>query len=122
MFQAGPSTITKTARACDRRQSAGYPYIAPPASATPYRCAWLSATERQRIEDFTQKFNGVIASATAAANVEFVTLGHLFAGHELCTSDSYLNDITAAGGQERGHPTAYGQRLIGETVARYLYP
>jgi hypothetical protein len=66
------------------------------------------------IGDFLQsKLNGVISDAASRySDVELVDISNLFAGHELCTTDTWLLDAA----WDAAHPDAEGQVRIGAAV------
>jgi hypothetical protein len=71
-------------------------------------------TDARQIGDYVQgQLNGVIASVSAQYSfVKLVDISNLFAGHEMCTTNSWVFDNT----WRAVHPTATGQTQIGMAV------
>lgn len=96
----------------------GYPQIAPAPDQTPFRCGWLSKREQRVAEELEQGLNGTIFLATEThSRVEYVSVTDILDGHELCTSDSWVVDLSIRGSTEKGHPDADGQGAYAQAVA-----
>jgi lysophospholipase L1-like esterase len=98
----------------------GYPRLFPADHGVTRGCGWLESHERSVMNDLTQRLNGKLRLAAQRAGVEFVATWNALSGHELCTSSSWMYPIGLTGGDNRGHPTASGQRAMADIVRRYL--
>ena len=61
-----------------------------------------------------------IKDAADEADVDFISIRNALDGHELCTTDSYVNKIGLGGGGNRADPNAQGQRLMANAVKKGL--
>ena len=52
--------------------------------------------------------------------ISYASTLHALAGHELCTRDTWVYPLGLSGGNNRGHPTASGQRAIARAVVPAL--
>jgi lysophospholipase L1-like esterase len=103
----------------------GYPFLFPIATLTNetyanLHCPWLRGDAHDVLAQFENgqlNLDAVMREAAAEVGVRFVTLDDVFAGHELCTGDAYINPI---GPGQPGHPDAVGQHVIAGDVARQL--
>lgn len=99
----------------------GYPRLTPKPGVTPYRCGWLGADEQTAGVKLAQKLNDAIeAAADTRSRIEFLDVTDVLDGHELCTIDSWMIDISTFGGTERGHPNASGQFALAGVIASDL--
>jgi lysophospholipase L1-like esterase len=99
----------------------GYPRLTPEPGVQPFRCGWLGADEQVAGVELARKLNGAIAEAAAVnPRVEFIDITDSLDGHELCTGDSWMVDVSTFGGTERGHPNARGQAAMAQSVATQL--
>jgi hypothetical protein len=111
----------------------GYPFLLPTPSfghdlSADLHCPWLNGDAAQILSRFQEGqlvLDSVMAQAAAKVpGVTFIPLDdNPLGGHELCTGDSYFNDINPIGGlitHGSGHPTYTGQSLIAQYVAAQL--
>ena len=108
----------------------GYPFLFPTASlshenAANARCPWLAGDAYQALPQFENAqldLDQVMREAASEAGIRFVALDDVFAGHELCTGDAYINSITQPWflGAQPGHPNEAGQQAIAQAVAGQL--
>ena len=104
----------------------GYPFIFPTPDfrndlSADLHCAWLDGDAAQVLSRFQEgqlELDSVMATAASRAGVQFIPLDDVLAGHELCTGDSYINDLGPAAGH--GHPNLTGQFLMAQDVASQL--
>jgi hypothetical protein len=89
----------------------GYPELVPEAGVTPAAgCGWLGVEEQKAGPTIAAMLNGTIYWAAQASDaVEYLDSTHVLDGHELCTTDSWMNSIGPGTHSERGHPTYPGQ-------------
>jgi lysophospholipase L1-like esterase len=85
----------------------------------------FSPDEEAALNRLTDNLDNTIAAAAAADKVHYVNVTGALAGHDLCTSDSWVTDVGArkqffGSSQEQGHPTAPGQKAIAKIVASYV--
>jgi len=83
---------------------------------------WMRANSPQILAAFAyaqSDLNDVLASAALAAHIRFVRLGDLFADHELCTGDAWINALRPFY-SGAGHPNIAGQQAIAGYVASQL--
>jgi lysophospholipase L1-like esterase len=82
-------------------------------------CSWLASDEERVPNDAVQSVNDAIHAATRqSGQVEFLDVTHVFKGHELCSDDPWVNDVTA--GLNALHPTAAGYVALGHAIATAL--
>lgn len=105
----------------------GYPNLLPTATeanavqAQKSCPGWMGSTALDILSVFQHGqavLNQVQSEAAQAAGVRFVPLGDVFAGHELCTPDSWLMPLAPT--RQAGHPTYCGQAAIADAVAAGL--
>jgi hypothetical protein len=78
---------------------------------------WLSDGDQEAAAGIVDALNGAIEEAANSADITYVDVTDVMAGHELCTSSSWLKSIPSPG---QAHPTADGQRAIEAAVAEAL--
>ena len=108
----------------------GYPSLFPPTQAKTVSCGWLQPEERRQLNALARKFDTVTKNAVGVARrkfgrsrgfrISYASTLHALAGHELCTRDSWVYPLGLSGGNNRGHPTASGQRAIARAVVSAL--
>ena len=93
-----------------------------PASGPLVNCGWLDDTSRANIVAAGQALADQIAASAKAAGVEYVDLFNAITGHELCTSNSYMNPVVLTGGitAYSAHPTGQAQEAMAMLVQQYL--
>jgi lysophospholipase L1-like esterase len=92
----------------------GYPRLTSTAEGA--ACPWLDAKEQPEPGRITDTLNLALhRAADRFGHVEFVDVGSLFAGHELCTELPYV--LGAEAGVGALHPTERGYVEIGRAVA-----
>src|SRR3954454_4476167 len=92
----------------------GYPQLLPSGSAV--NCSWLAANEKTQLNALTVEFDTTMANAAASAGVRYVSVLSVLAGHEMCTSNSWVYPIGFTGGDLRGHPTGPGQQALADYI------
>jgi len=100
----------------------GYPRIMPPAGTTPVNCGWLSFPEQQAVDRMEADVEQTIKDAIneyGDPHIQFASVIHAFDGHELCTSDSWMNPLNIKA-QPEGHPTYTGYTAYMKAVAADL--
>jgi hypothetical protein len=105
----------------------GYPFLFPIPSFSndlvgDLECIWLDGDAGQIFARFQQGqllLDSVMAQAASQAGVLFIPLDDVFAGHELCTSDPYINHLLSLS-SNAGHPNVTGQSVIANYVAAQL--
>jgi lysophospholipase L1-like esterase len=108
----------------------GYPNIFPTTQGKRVNCGWLQPEERRQLNALAKKLDTVTKNAVSVAQrkfgrgpgfrISYASTLHAFAGHELCTRDSWVYPLGQSGGNNRGHPTASGQRAIARAVLPVL--
>ncbi len=95
----------------------GYPRIFPLAAPRDIGCNWLSSTNRQLANALVAAIDQQLAIAASTAGVTYISTLNALSGHELCTSDSWLNPIGLAGNTAYdAHPNAAGQQALASAV------
>jgi lysophospholipase L1-like esterase len=92
----------------------GYPRLFPTHQSDVTGCPWLTNAERRALIQAGKLLNGVIAVEAFLAGATYVDVSRTLEGHELCTTDSWLVPLPAAGA---AHPTVEGQQAIAAAVA-----
>ena len=96
----------------------GYPRLLPAEQSAVTRCgSLLTDDERRALNEAADLLNGVIAEEARLAGAVYVDVSGTLAGHELCTSDSWLVPLTEPGG---AHPNLEGQTAIADRVAEVV--
>jgi hypothetical protein len=108
----------------------GYPNIFPTTQGKTVNCGWLQPEERRQLNALAKKLDTVTKNAVRVARrrfgrgpgfrISYASTLHAFAGHELCTRDSWVYPLGPSGGNNRGHPIASGQRAIARAVVPAL--
>jgi lysophospholipase L1-like esterase len=108
----------------------GYPNIFPTRQAKTVNCGWLQPGERRALNVLAKKLDSVTKSAVRTARrqfgrsrgfrISYASTLDAFAGHELCTRNSWVYPLGLSGGNNRGHPTASGQLAIAKAVVPAL--
>jgi lysophospholipase L1-like esterase len=106
----------------------GYPNIFPTTQAK--TCPWLQPDERRQLNLLAKKLDTVTRNAVSVARrkfgrsrgfrISYASTLNAFAGHELCTRESWVYPLGPSGGNNRGHPTAGGQRAMAKAVVPAL--
>ncbi len=98
----------------------GYPRLTPAPGEDVEGCGWLDDEDQSRAAAILAALDDAIRSAadTSEGAVEYVDVSDAFAGHELCTSESWLNPVGVGAGY--AHPNAAGQQALEEAVAAAL--
>ncbi|NYE00348.1 lysophospholipase L1-like esterase [Kineosphaera limosa] len=93
----------------------------------PKHCVWLDPVSRQLLVNLASDLeNGLSRSVRDAQarglNIEYVSTLDSFAGHELCTADSYVKSITPASANNSyaAHPILKGQEAMANRVAESI--
>ena len=90
---------------------------------------WLitSSNELTRFRELTSNINAaIIAAAAVSTNVSVLPVENLFSGHELCTSDPWVNAVkgyintTGTYDDESLHPTTAGYAAWASAVKNYF--
>ena len=92
------------------------------ADGTNVGCPWLDKESQSRIVGAGRELAAAIKARALAAGVEFVDLLNAYTGHELCTSDAYVAEVslTNAMNASAAHPNAKGQAAMAALVAAFL--
>jgi lysophospholipase L1-like esterase len=108
----------------------GYPNIFPTTQAKTVNCGWLQPEERRQLNVLAKKLDNVTKNAVRVARqkfsrsprfrISYASTLNALAGHELCTRGSWVYPLGLSGGNNRGHPTASGQRAIAKAVVPAL--
>lgn len=101
----------------------GYPKIFPRTQAEAVNCGWLEPEERAGLNTLGDDLNEFERRAAASANVRFVSVLDVLAGHELCTRDSWMYKIVPKCvklDSRCGHPLKSGQNAIANKVRKAL--
>lgn len=100
-----------------RIYAVGYPSLfgTAPAPGCP-----LSQQQRVGVIAATQALDDAIKLAATQAKIKFVDAFNVFAGHELCTAQPWVNGIDPVNPSFSLHPTVAGQKAIAERVATSL--
>jgi lysophospholipase L1-like esterase len=108
----------------------GYPNIFATTQAKTVNCPWLQPEERRQLNVLAKKLDAVTKNAVRVAQrkfggrpgfrISYASTLNAFAGHELCTRDSWVYPLGLSGGNNRGHPTASGQRAMAKSVVSVL--
>ncbi|MFF2653470.1 SGNH/GDSL hydrolase family protein [Streptomyces sp. NPDC058045] len=72
--------------------------------------AGLSETKRAAINDASNVLNGVIAKRAADHGFSYGDIPAAFTGHEICSSDSWMNSLNWGAFGDSYHPKATGQK------------
>ncbi|WP_200261365.1 SGNH/GDSL hydrolase family protein [Streptomyces sp. HSG2] len=72
-------------------------------------CVGLSETKRQAINDASDHLNAALAKRAADHGFTFGDVRSTFAGHEICSGDSWLHSVKWSNIGESYHPNAAGQ-------------
>lgn len=94
----------------------GYPRLTP-APGEEADCIWLAEDEQETAAGIVAAINAAIEDAASSADVTYVDVFDVMAGHELCTSSPWIKSIPSPG---QAHPTAEGQQAIAAAVAEAL--
>jgi lysophospholipase L1-like esterase len=96
----------------------GYPFLT--SEALGDTCPWLAPDEQDEPNDVVQAVDAAIKRATEeSGQVEYLDVRHALRGHELCTKEPYVFDVTP-GSAAPLHPTAAGYELLGAAIAKGL--
>ena len=101
----------------------GYPDIFPKDQATLDRCIGplSAAVDVAHLHHAVVELDARLASAAHEAGVRYLDVAGAFAGHTLCSDESYAIGLSAASwGRASFHPNALGQQRIGRLVAAAL--
>jgi lysophospholipase L1-like esterase len=98
----------------------GYPRLTPAPGEPVEGCGWLDGEDQTRAAGILAALDDAIRAATEQSDgtVEYADVSEAFAGHELCTAESWLNPVGLGAGH--AHPNAAGQRGLEEAVATAL--
>jgi lysophospholipase L1-like esterase len=77
----------------------------------------LSTSQRQTVITATEALDQTIQTAATQAHVNFVNDFDAFTGHELCTSDPWVNGVNLIHPSYSLHPNEQGQMAIARSVA-----
>src|SRR5262249_7007140 len=87
---------------------------------------FASDRSRQRAAELVKALDSTFSAAVAEANrvgpahhIDFLSLAGAFKGHELCTSEPWVNWLGAVG-PELGHPDSMGQYAMAKAVRHWL--
>ena len=102
----------------------GYPMMMPSSNYSFPNCTYLTGAERAAAAIIIAKLNLAIMYAVQAAGSQFVYVsvtkpGSPFAGHTLCSSESYFNGLSVPVNSSF-HPNALGQEAYYKVIAAYI--
>jgi flagellar hook assembly protein FlgD len=104
----------------------GYPNIFPASlsRSTLLHCPWIQFnSEYSGLGKLANDLNSTVAGAASDAGVSYVSTLNVLNGHTLCTSKSYVQDISAVNGiinSSAGHPIAPGQAAMAKAVEQWI--
>lgn len=108
----------------------GYPFIMPSAGFfsdlhANEHCPWMNGDAAQILARFRQGqqlMDSAMATAASQAGVRFVNIDGALSGHELCTGDSWIQDLSLHNKNlgVAGHPNPTGQQHEADAVAAGL--
>jgi lysophospholipase L1-like esterase len=112
----------------------GYPNLLPSSYSKMTGCGWIDQSVYAGLSSLQSMFDWRIQQAVAEANrvtsgrtIIYVPIDSALAGHELCTSNTWVHPITPAAanplgvaGSGDGHPTYSGQQAMAQMVAQAL--
>ncbi len=101
----------------------GYPRLFPQNQSGNATCGWLTPIERDRANQLSLALDTVLQQAATATGVRFVSVQNALAGHELCTTDSWVfpvNPLSYGTDQRQAHPLVAGQTAVARMVATAL--
>jgi GDSL-like Lipase/Acylhydrolase family len=118
---------TKTAAAGGQVILVGYPDLIPSPGSRFTGCGWLTDKEKPRIWKLESELDSTLAQAADSAGVTFISIGEALKGHELCTTDSWVNPVAGTStfthhglvpktSDHQGHPNARGQQAMADSV------
>jgi streptogramin lyase len=97
----------------------GYPRLFPKKKGSVTNCGWLSDDERTGLNNLASQMDRAMAAAAKQAGVSYVSVLDSVKGHELCTTNAWINPIRG-GGSGNAHPSLQGQQAIEHIVMSYL--
>lgn len=95
----------------------GYPRLTPPVGTPPVGCSWLGEADQRAATETIDALNHTIEQATRDADVTYVDVSDVLAGHEMCTPSPWMRNI---GDKAPVHPNDRGQVAIERAVAKAL--
>jgi len=107
----------------------GYPLLLPLQQSDGVECKWLTPKKRLYLYALNEELNSRIEQAVRnvvenapdpdATPIDFVSVSSALRAHELCSKDSWVNDINYLGllDNQEGHPNIHGQEAIAKVVA-----
>lgn len=106
----------------------GYPALVPDPSNIDQGCQWgppmtsISPSQLTALRNLGDALNNMIKTEAEKSDIGFTYVSnHAFDGHELCTSDSYVNRVQLTGDTEYSmHPNLKGQTALGQLVVQAL--
>ena len=99
----------------------GYPYLFPQRQPKGHHlCGWLEPGERQNLNKLTDALDREEAAAAAQAGIKHVSVLDALAGHELCTTDSWVYAVGKLPTYADGHVLSEGQHRIAQEVIREI--
>lgn len=104
----------------------GYPNVMSNNFSTFFHCPWMNNADAYLMQQVASLLDRTISSTVyslpAGDKVQYVSTLNAFAGHELCTGDSWLNPVTLDNPQwvYSAHPNATGQNAMLSIVQGYV--
>lgn len=102
----------------------GYPQLyADPSTDAVGHCPGLTLGRLTELKAYFKDLDTATATAAKAAGAEYVSTLKVLAGHELCSTTPWVNDVTVSANAltaPSGHPTALGHAAIATRVKNYL--
>jgi hypothetical protein len=121
---------TKIAAAGAQVILVGYPDLIPSPGSQFTGCGWLTDKEKPRIWKLESELDSALATAANSAGVTFISISEALRGHEMCSTDSWVNPVATLTGTfthhglapkvsvHQGHPNADGQQAMAASVER----
>ena len=103
----------------------GYPNLFPTNQKDTIHCGWLSNAGRVEFNNLAILLDKDLHDAAQAAGVNYISTLYALKGHELCTSNSWVNPILSvhkiADIYSDGHPTLAGQQALASIADTYIH-
>lgn len=103
----------------------GYPDLLPapgsPSAKHAHRhCAWLDHGSMERMSKVADAVDSMMSAAAASVGADYLSMRGVFAGHELCTGNSWIRALGNGTSKQQGHPLKEGQTAMALRVLQWL--